>query len=195
MKKKKEYDILQQYNLRRVKMSEKSNKNSLLEWVVVIAVAFVLSMVIKSFILSSTLVVGSSMNDTLKTRDRLFVNRISFMVDDVDYGDIVEFKSPVEDKDYIKRVIGLPGDTVEIKDDKVLLNGKELKESYTNSDRTLAITDQTKWEVEEGKVFVLGDNRLPNGSKDSRDFGTIDKDSIVGIAFFRFYPFNQIGTL
>lgn len=176
-------------------MSEKSNKNSLLEWVVVIAVAFVLSMVIKSFILSSTLVVGSSMNDTLKTRDRLFVNRISFMVDDVDYGDIVEFKSPVEDKDYIKRVIGLPGDTVEIKDDKVLLNGKELKESYTNSDRTLAITDQTKWEVEEGEVFVLGDNRLPNGSKDSRDFGTIDKDSIVGIAFFRFYPFNQIGTL
>lgn len=177
-------------------MSEKSNdKNSILEWVVVIVIAFLLSMIIKTFILSSTLVVGSSMNNTLDTNDRLFVNRIGFMVDHVDYGDIVEFKAPVEDKDYIKRVIGLPGDTVEIRENQVYRNNQLLEEDYTNSSTTLPITDQKKWVVEEDKVFVLGDNRLPNGSKDSRDFGTIDKESIVGIAFFRFYPFDQFGTL
>ncbi len=177
-------------------MSEKSkNKNSILEWVVVIVVAFLLSMIIKTFILSSTLVVGSSMNETLNTNDRLFVNRISFMVDKVKYGDIVEFKSPVEDKDYIKRVIGLSGDVIEIKDNSIYRNGNLLEEDYANSDTTLPINDQTTWEVEEGKVFVLGDNRLPNGSRDSRDFGTIDQESIVGIAFFRFYPFDQIGTI
>lgn len=177
-------------------MTEKRKKHSsFMEWVIVIVVALLLSFLLKTFILSSTLVIGSSMSDTLQTNDRLFVNRIGLMVNNVDRGDIIEFHSPVEDKDYIKRVIGLPGDVIEIKENKVFLNGEELEEKYTNVDTTYPISDQTNWVVGENEVFVLGDNRQPNASRDSRDFGTISKDSIVGIAFLRYYPFNKFGSV
>ena len=176
-------------------MENKTKSSSFIEWILVIVVALILSFFIRTFILSSTQVVGSSMNDTLQTNDRLFVNRIFFMVDNLDYGDIVEFHSPVEDKDYIKRVIGLPGDTVEISNQQVYLNGNLLTENYINTDTTSPITNQTSWQLGEEEIFVMGDNRLPLGSRDSRDFGPIEKDSIVGIAFFRYYPLNEMKVM
>lgn len=165
------------------------------EWISVIATALIIAFVIHTFILSSTIIDGSSMNPTLEDRDRLLVNKISAHLDRYRHGDIVEFHAPDRDGDYIKRIIGLPGDTVEILDNEVYVNGQKLHENYTTTQVTLLTTERNRWVVEEGQVFVLGDNRTPGGSHDSRSFGTIDMDSIVGIAFFRFMPLSRFGRL
>lgn len=175
--------------------SNKKVKSEFFEWIIMIIVAVILALIIRYFVLSSTLVNGSSMEPTLKTNDRLLVNRISFMVDDLKYGDIVEFHNPYNEKeDFIKRVIALEGDVVEIKNNIVHVNNKPLKEEYTSTENGFTTFGaESYWEVGKDEVFVLGDNR-PN-SNDSRAFGPIEKDSIVGIAFFRFYPFSKIGLI
>lgn len=173
----------------------KKVKSEFFEWIIMIVVAIVLALIIRYFILSSTLVNGSSMEPTLKTNDRLLVNRISFMIDDLKYGDIVEFHNPNNEKeDFIKRVIAVEGDIVEIKNNIVYVNNEPLEEEYTSTENGFTTFGaESYWEIQKDEVFVLGDNR-PN-SNDSRAFGPIEKDSIVGIAFFRYYPFSKIGLL
>ena len=169
-------------------------KNELFEWIIMIIIAIILAFVIRTFVVSTTLVSGPSMEPTLLTNDRLFVNRIGFMVNNLKKGDIVEFHNPNNsNEDFIKRVIGLPGDTIEIKDNHVYVNNNMLEEEYTSTHGFTEFFNDSYWEVYEGEIFVLGDNR-PN-SNDSRSFGKIDSESIVGIAFFRYFPFNRIGNL
>lgn len=175
---------------------EQRGKSGFIEWIVIIAVSIIVALLIKTFILSSTLVMGNSMNPTLLQNDRLFVNKISFMVKNVDRGDIVEIHAPDNpNKDYIKRVIGLPGDTIEIKNKSVYLNGQELYENYVSTNVTEPSNENNKWVVKENEIFVMGDNRYPRESKDSREFGTVSKDSIVGIAFYRYHPFKRMGKV
>ncbi|MDO5754989.1 MAG: signal peptidase I [Tissierellia bacterium] len=176
-------------------MKKEQENSVLMDWISLIATALIIAFVIHSFILSSTIIDGSSMNPTLEDRDRLLVNKISAHINRYQHGDIVEFHAPDRDGDYIKRIIGLPGDTVEILDNEVYVNGQKIHENYTSSQITLLTKDQNRWVVEEGQVFVMGDNRMPGGSHDSRSFDTIDMDSIVGIAFFRFMPLSRIGRL
>lgn len=137
-----------------------------------------------------TFVNGSSMYPTLEDKDYLMLNKIS--KESPDNGDIVVFDTTPDAKNrdkiyYIKRVIATPGQHIEIKDGIVRVNGKTLDEKYTDGSVTEGEIDTI---VPEGKYFVLGDNR--DGSTDSRVFGFVPKETMVGKVIVRLYPFKSI---
>mgnify|MGYP001473389594 CR=1 FL=1 len=166
------------------------------DWIKSIVIALVLALIIRTYVASATTVSGTSMNDTLQDRDVVLINKM-VNLDNIERGDIIVFDAPDDkDKDYIKRVIGLPGDKIDIFEGSVYINGEKLSEPYINTDYTYAY-DQiaNQWIVGEDELFVMGDNRIPGKSSDSRIFGTILKDSLVGRAVFRIYPFSTFGFL
>lgn len=124
----------------------------------------------------------------------LFVNKIQKHFGGYERGDIVILQAPDHpDRLYIKRIIGLPGDEVSLSQGKVYINGNELIESYTSVKETLQTSELTQWSVGDKEYFVMGDNRLAGASNDSRNFGPISEETIVGHAFLRFYPFDSVG--
>lgn len=176
-------------------MSEKVKKE-IFEWIKVFALAIVFAFLITQFI-KPTLVRGESMYSTLEEGDYLIINRMSYKFGDPERGDIIVFKSNLQQddgtsKDLVKRVIGIGGDTVKIENSKVYVNGEELNEPYIGDEITEGNIDTV---VPEGTVFVLGDNR--DISLDSRydQVGFINKSDILGKVFIRLYPFNKIGLL
>ena len=178
------------------KRDENTNiKNEIIEWIKAIVIAVAAVFIIKFFLFDVILIDGTSMEPTLHNRDRVFVNILGYKVGKPKHNDVIIF-TPSIDKNsyYIKRVIGLPGDTVEIKNDRVFLNGELLDETYLAPGTvTRPFTEETLTiKVPEGTVFVLGDNR--GGSEDSRDprLGPVPIKSIKGRAVFRLYPFNDI---
>lgn len=167
-------------------------KKETIEWIKSILLAIVIAILIKTFVFNTTYVLGNSMYPTLHERDRLFANKLPLFFSGPDRGDIVVLEAPdAENKDYIKRVIGIGGDTVAIIDGKVYLNGKVLEEDYIEEGSYTHVYSENYWEVPEGYVFVLGDNREEGASKDSRYFGCVPLESIKGIVNFRYYPFNE----
>lgn len=122
-------------------------------------------------------VVGSSMDPTYSDGQQLMVNRIAYKMDEPSYGDIVMFK-PIDDigDRYVKRIVGLPGDVVEVKDNKFYRNGVPIKEDYIKEPMTSE--NFKEYLLNEDEYFVLGDNR--NNSRDSRYFGPINEEYIVG---------------
>ncbi len=165
---------------------------SAIEWIRTIAIAILIAVLFKLFIGDTTRVKGNSMNDTLHNDDVLFVDKISMNISGLKRGDIVILDAPDEENTkYIKRVVGMPGDVVSIEDGKVYVNGEYYEENYTNTDTTNPITDESYWQLKDGEYFVMGDNRLVGQSNDSRAFGPITEESIVGHAVFRIYPFNS----
>lgn len=171
---------------------KKSNSSEIIEWIKSILLAIIIAVFIKTFLFNTTYVLGNSMYPTLYERDRLFANKIPLYFSGPDRGDIVILEAPDDpDKDYIKRVIAIGGDTVSIIDGKVYLNGNLLKEDYIEEDAYTHVYGQNYWEVPEGHVFVLGDNRRDGASKDSRYFGCVPLESIKGIVNFRYFPFNH----
>lgn len=159
----------------------------------VIIFALLISFIVKNYVFSSTLVDGNSMYPTVHHQDKLIVNKIFFMKSKITRGDVIDFYVPSADKFYLKRVIAVEGDIVEIKENRVYVNGEILHEDYVSTEITEPHTDVTKWEVTEGHVFVLGDNR--SNSTDSRDLGLISRKDIVGKIILRYYPFNRFGGL
>lgn len=171
-----------------------NEEKEILEWIKSIGLAIAIALIIKTFVFSTTYVLGDSMYPTLYEKDRLISNRIPKCVKNVTRGDIVIIKAPdVANKKYIKRVIGIEGDVVEIKDDKVYLNDSILIEPYINDDVFTFEKGRTRWEVPKDMIFVLGDNRCC--SKDSRNFGCVHIKDIKGITTFRFFPFNRFGKI
>ena len=166
-----------------------------LEWVLILLGAVAVAFVIKTFLFQAFYIPSVSMEPTLKVKDRVIVNKLSYDFHDVHRGDIVVFKSPPGEtgtvKDLIKRVIGLPGETVEARDGQILIDGRPLTEPYLHDGVTTGLIEPHK--VPPGHVWVMGDNR-PN-SKDSRIFGAIDQDLIVGRAFVRVWPVPQLSLL
>jgi len=133
---------------------------------------------------------------TLKVGDRVLVNKLSYKFHDVHRGDIVVFDAPPAAqagniKDLVKRVIGLPGETLEARDGKVYVNGRLLEEPYLPKGTPTTNLPPTK--VPAGSVFVMGDNRT--ASKDSRIFGAVKESSIVGRVFLRIWPPGSIGSM
>ena len=171
---------------------EVSSVRNAVEWVVIIVGALLVAFVVKTFLVQAFYIPSGSMLPTLQEQDRVLVNKLSYDLHDVHRGDIIVFKGPEqaegEVKDLIKRVIGLPGETVEAHDGKVFVDGKAIDESYLGDGITTGPLEQTK--VPAGHYWVMGDNR--GNSKDSRYFGAIDKDLIIGRAFVRVWPITHI---
>ncbi len=173
--------------------ARRSSSRNLLEWVVVVVGALLVALLVKTFLLQAFYIPSPSMTPTLEVDDRVLVNKLSYDLHDVHRGDIVVFKSPQESaaKDLIKRVVGLPGDTVEGRDGLVMVNGERLEEPYlpagviTGTFGPVILSPDHYW--------VMGDNR-PNSS-DSRVFGAIDKSRIIGRAFVKVWPLGSLGLL
>ncbi|MFD1204129.1 MULTISPECIES: signal peptidase I [Sporosarcina] len=184
-------------------MDEKKKKNETYEWIKALLIAFGLAAVIRIFLFTPIVVDGISMMPTLEHGDKMIVNKIGYTLGKPERFDIVVFHAP-EQKDYIKRVIGLPGDTVEYKDDVLYINGKPYDEPYleqykkTVNDGPLTedfvLEDKIDSDtVPEGHVFVMGDNRRK--SKDSRHIGAVAIDEIIGSTKFVFWPIKDFGIV
>lgn len=175
-------------------MEKKSLYKEIQDWLVAIVIAAVLAFVIRTFIVEPYLVDGPSMRPTLYTDERLIVNKFTYWFHSPERGDVIVFKFPSDQKkDFIKRVIAIPGDTIEIKDGHVILNGQILKELYILNDPIQGTYSQAT--VPAGHVFAMGDNR--NNSEDSRykEVGFVPYELIKGKALFIFWPFDKFKSL
>jgi signal peptidase I len=199
-------------------------RRNTIEWIVVLAGALVIAVVIKTFLFQAFYIPSDSMDPTLKVGDRVLVNKLSYRLHDVHDSDIVVFDRPSttgqtvegcdgnqvtippsasfsseEVHDLIKRVIATEGQTVEQRGGQIYVNGQVLDESYVH--QTNGVTDKTPAfrfssqciKVPQGRVFVLGDNRLDSNA--SNMFGPIPESSIVGRAFIRVWPPGSIGGI
>jgi signal peptidase I len=169
---------------------------SLVEWVVVIVGALAVAMVLRAVLFQAYWIPSESMEPTLQRDDRVLVNRLSYRVGDIGRGDVVVFARPPGQpdsgiKDLIKRVIALEGETVEGRNGQVVVDGTALDEDYLADGPPIG--DFGPVVVPENHVFVMGDNR--NNSVDSRVFGPIDDDSIIGRAFVLFWPLDRLDWL
>lgn len=172
--------------------NDKDSKNEVSEWLRSIGIAIVFAFFIKTFIFNSTYVLGNSMYPTLHEKDRLFAVKLTLYFSEPNRGDIIVLEAPDDPKkDYIKRVIGITGDKVQIRDGRVYLNDELLVEDYIDENSFTRVYNVDNWIVPDGQVFVLGDNRDEGASKDSRYFGCVSLDSIKGITEFRYYPFDE----
>ncbi|MEM8922916.1 MAG: signal peptidase I [Actinomycetota bacterium] len=166
-----------------------------LEWAVVLVGALLIALLLRVSLFQAYYIPSESMESTLSVDDRVMVNKISYRLHDIHRGDVVVFARPDGQegpiKDLIKRVIGLPGETVEARDNIVYINGIRLQEPYL--DPGIITADFGPTVVPEGEVFVMGDNR--GASFDSRRFGSIGEDRVVGRAFVLFWPINRLGPL
>ncbi len=180
-------------------MSEKFKKE-LLDWLLHIVLAVVFTIIIINYVGQFTVVQGNSMLPTLKSSSILVIEKLSKRFGTISQGDIVVVKIPDllgDGKTYaVKRVIAGEGQSITIKEGKVFVDGIELKEDYKNGESTFAAEGMyDDIIVPENCIYILGDNRLPAASRDSRTFGPISKDRIEGKVIFRIFPFSEIGRM
>jgi signal peptidase I len=169
---------------------------ALFDWAVVIVVALLVAFLVRTFVLAHFVVDGTSMFSTLHDDDRVFVNKLSYRLHDPNRGDVVVLhqsagRSDQElvERDLIKRVIALPGETIEVRSCRVLIDGQTLEEPYLDPNVVTPGNcggDLAPLTIPEDHVFVMGDNR--GGSQDSRNLGPIEEDDLVGRAFVVFWP-------
>ncbi|OZM57715.1 signal peptidase I [Lottiidibacillus patelloidae] len=176
-------------------MTKKRSKS--FEWAKSIMIAIVLAFIIRTFFFTPIVVDGESMSPTLQEDDRMIVTKIS----KPQRFDIVVFQAP-DGRDYIKRVIGLPGDRIEYKNDVLYINGKAYNEPYLEEYKkkiidgtltesfTLKETAVGSYTVPKDSLFVMGDNR--KYSKDSRDIGAIPMEKVIGTTNVVYYPIKEI---
>ncbi|HAQ55166.1 MAG TPA: signal peptidase I [Anaerovibrio sp.] len=163
------------------------------DWVISIAVAVALAMFIRTFVVELYLVDGPSMMPTLEHQQRLVVNKFIYRMRAPERGEILIFQYPRDkSRDFIKRVIAVPGDTIEIRDHNVYVNGELQNEDYILAKSRM---DYPKTTIPEGHVFVMGDNR--NNSEDSRfpDVGFVPYELLKGKAMLVFWPLSAWKTL
>ncbi|QST00757.1 signal peptidase I [Pontibacillus sp. ALD_SL1] len=176
------------------------NMKSAWRWLRTIVFAIVLALMFRSFLFASYVVEGESMQPTLFDGNLLMVNKVVYDLQDVNHTDVIVFHAN-EKEDYVKRVIGLPGDTIRYEDDTLYLNGEKIDEPYLDPYRvndgkpltesfTLEEIEEGAKEVPEGHIFVMGDNRRE--SLDSRYFGFVPIDTIVGKVDVRYWPINKL---
>jgi signal peptidase I len=133
---------------------------------------------------------GQSMEPNLHDGEYVIVDKVSYALHAPERGDVIVLLRPNPDKDLIKRIIGLPGDTLEVRNGQVYVNGAALTEPYLNQPTNSTIPAR---QVEPGRYFVMGDNR--NNSSDSRSFGSISRSDIVGRAWFVYWPPSDWGAV
>jgi signal peptidase I len=189
------------------------------ETVVLVALAVLLAVVFKTFLVAAFYIPSGSMESTLNISDRVLVEKVSYRFGDIEHGDVVVFVHdepggvspgpsnpvagffsslgqaigvvPPSDRDFIKRVIGLPGDTITCRGGDLYRNGQLVKEPYLDPGTETESCPRTT--VGPGQLFVMGDNR--GNSQDSRVFGPINRSDVVGRAFVRIWPLTHTGWL
>jgi signal peptidase I len=179
--------------------AEKSSKPSgffnALSWIRDLAFSVLIAVILIVFIYQPVKVEGTSMMPALTDQERIFINKFNyhFGIGNIERGDMVVFWFPVDTtKSYIKRVIGLPGDVVEIDRGRVIVNGKPLVENYVPEE----YRDRSSYPartVPPDNYFVLGDHR--SSSNDSRNWGYVDRKNIYGKAVFVYWPLDKMGRL
>lgn len=200
----------------RRRSAQRSAVRTVLEWVVVIAVSVVVALVIRTFVAQAFYIPSESMEPLLQRNDRVVVDKLTYDFDDISRGDVIVFEKPADAPgsdiaDLIKRVVGLPGETIVIDGGSVYIDGALLEEPYltdgtftgqgsgtpqpgaTGIAQRCGVPDPCI--VPDGYVFVMGDNR--SNSKDSRwtDLGYISDEQLVGRAFVRVWPLSRLGGL
>jgi signal peptidase I len=189
----------------------KARGNTLLDYAVIAVVAIGLALVIQAYLVKPYRIPSPSMVDTLEIGDRVLVNRVVYHLKELEHGDVVVFRWPNNrDVVFIKRVVGLPGDRLQAKDGKLYVNGVAQEEPYvhktngvtdpTNPSGTIAGTTMSQpwglsdeYTVPQGHYFMMGDNRT--NSDDSRVWGPVPEDDLIGEAFFVYWPLDRLGTL
>lgn len=175
-----------------------SKTRTAVEWALVIAGALIAALLIKTFLFQAFFIPSASMEPTLHIGDRVLVNKLSYRFGDIERGDLVVFRRPdiaadeaAVVRDLIKRVIALPGETVEARDGAIFINGQPLEEDYLpNGTISENLPSQV---VPAGKIWVMGDNRT--NSRDSRVLGAIDIKTVHGRAFVRIWPLGNLQLL
>ena len=172
----------------------KKKMNAAVEWILIIAIALGAALFINFVIIINSVVPSGSMETTIMTNSRMMGLRVSYWFNDPERGDIVVFKYPDDpSENFVKRVIGLPGETVEIIHGVTYVDGERLDEPYLKE--TPIDRDFGPFEVPEGHYFLMGDNR--NNSNDARFWKNkyVPRNSILGKALFVYWPLNRIGAL
>ncbi|MDI9514337.1 MAG: signal peptidase I [Clostridiaceae bacterium] len=199
---------------------KKSIGREILEWVILIVAAFLIASIIQSQLFALTEVNMTSMMDTLVQGDKLIMSKLAYASNEPQRGDIIIFlrdesvngvigrmgiyisdvalklKGDFRRNRLIKRVIGIPGDKVEIRNNVLYINDEPVTEDYARVDPGLGIVPNGSMDplvVQKGQLFVLGDNR--GQSMDSRNFGVIDMEWVEGKAIFRILPFKKFGRI
>ncbi len=168
-----------------------TEKKEIIEWIWTIALALLIAFLVRQFFFQPYRVEMGSMTPTLHEGDLVIVNKLYKKPGSLERGDIVVFRPPSnQDVSYIKRVIGLPGETVEVRNGKVKINGEELEEDYISTATPSLFGPQV---LQEDEYFVMGDHR--NNSLDSRDFGPIEQKTIEGRAVCILWPFRDFVAL
>ncbi len=181
------------------KINKSTVKREAREWGEALIIALILTLIIRTFIVQAFKIPSGSMHPTLMVGDKLFVNKFLYKFDDPQRWDVVVFKYPEDPKkDFIKRLIALEGETVEIRDGVIYIDGikqilpDEIKQNlYYNQEPFAAPRRPVK--VPENSYFVLGDNSL--SSRDSRYWGFVPKKYMVGKAFVRWWPLTRLGRI
>ena len=166
------------------------------EWLVLVAASLAVALFVRGFLIQAFYIPSESMVPTLVKNDRVLVNKLSYKLHDVHRGDVVVFKAPpgaatAEVKDLIKRVVGLPGETIEGRNGSIFINSKPLDEPYLPPD--VRSRDFPPEKIPPDKFYVLGDNR--QDSRDSTFFHAIDEAAIIGRAFVKIWPLSDLGLL
>lgn len=175
-------------------MNENGNKNNkviseIISWIKTIVVAVLVALFITRFVIVNAVVPTGSMKNTIMPNDRLIASRLSYIFSDVERGDIIVFPYPDdEEKLFVKRVIGLPGEAVQIVNGSVYIDGELLEEDYVSSPIIDATQNSGPYIVPEDSLFMMGDNR--QSSEDSRYWQNtfLKEDKVIGKVLFRYYP-------
>lgn len=176
---------------------QRSLSSEVWDWAKTIVIAFVIMMLLNLFVFNLSMVKGQSMQPTLYEKERLFIDKIVYDFKSPSRGEIVVLRDPSDGPDkkefLVKRVIGIPGDIVEVKNHKLYVNGQMQVEPYTEVE--IQDPDFGPLKLDKDHYFVMGDNRHAGASKDSRSFGSVTAKAIVGRAEFIFWPVSQIKGL
>lgn len=169
-------------------MTETKKKNEWVEWGKAILIAILLAFLLRSFVFATSIVDGSSMDPTLEDGERVIFNKFIYLIGDPSHGDIVIIQRP--HKNYVKRVIALPGETVEMINHVLYINGKKYESSFVSEEARMHTGNFGPIEIPKDSYFVMGDNRAI--SRDSRNgLGFIDRDDIIGKSEFIIFPFSD----
>ena len=180
---------------RKEKEESVSTARELFQWVAAIVAAVLIALAIDNFVIVNAQIPSGSMENTIMTGDRVIGNRFAYSFSDPQRFDIIIFRYPDDESQlFIKRIIGLPGETVEIRDGKIYLNGSDEPLEDVQTKETM-VGSLGPYTVPENSYFVMGDNR--NDSKDSRYWTNtfVTRDEILGKAIFRYWPISEFKIL